>query len=418
MNPFLFFPPACLTQVEDDCFRINDIHGGIFELGRESAYVYLAQDILYEKRQPDRINMPLNIYNLILDELIRNRIIYTSATEAEKPFDGKLILEKLSSSKFEKETALSIGYVTLDLTQDCPYKCEGCSRENNQIGYLGEDKIKELLSTLKSMGLTRISLSGGEITISRAITEKAKRVVSYALEQGIRDISVLTSGFNSKRLEELIDSGVTEVQISVDGDGAGHNEYKQSSQSYRRAIENIQMCDKKDVKLVTNTVVTKKNFHTIPKTIDTLLGLGVEKTRITKILTQNKQLGLTAQESRNLYEMILKKQREYGERVINTFGSCTNKIICSGGLVYAHIGATGNVFPCDHLSDIPAGNINDSGFEDIWTNSKTIKLFREPKDAPKKCQSCKERAVCVGSCFVEARNKMNDSNCSYTPINA
>lgn len=413
MKNLLFFPPACITQVGDDSFRINDIYGGVFDINKEIASVYLSQGNCYEYGEPNKINLPAELYDSVINALINNKIIYISSMPKEKSFNGQPIIEKIASSKFEKERTLSIGDVTLELTQDCPYRCEGCFRELNRDEYLALDKIRDLLRNLRSMGLTKLSLSGGEITSNRSTTEKAKKVIDYASSIGITTIRLLTTGFNSKRLEELIDRGLTELQISVDGNELSHNNYKKSDRAYHRAIEAIKMCSGKRVRLTSNTVVTKDNLHTLEGTIDKLTEYNIDTIRINKIITKNQNLRLTLEEAKKLYKTVLKKQMKHGKRIINTYGDCINKLNCVAGITYAHIGSTGNVFPCDYITTSDASNINESSFEEIWTNSDLIKLFRKPKNVSESCKNCKERSFCIGNCIVEANNLKTERGCYY-----
>lgn len=414
MAEFIFFPPASITQIDRDLFRINDIYGGVFDINKTVASVYLAQEPEYEFGKANILGISTEQYNSIITALKQHRIIYPSSAFKEKPFEGRRVLEKIALSEFEKERVLSIGDVTLEITQDCPYHCEGCFREINNEQQLSISKIKGLINELRSMGLTKLSISGGEITFKQEYTERAKEAISYAKSQGIRTIRLLTTGFNQNRLEELIDAGANEVQISIDGDEETHNSYKKHVSAYRRAIEAIQLCEGKEgIKLTTNTVVSKQNLNIIKQTMETLAAYDIDTIRITKILTGNSGLRLNPQEAQELHSRVFAAQKEHGKRILNAYGNCTNHLNCVAGIVYAHIGATGNVFPCDYVPHMPAGNINEQKFQEIWTNSEVIKLFREPKNIAAGCIKCKDRIFCIGNCVVEANNLKVAEGCYY-----
>ena len=414
MAEFIFFPPACITQTGRDSFRINDIYGGIFNINEAVASVYLAQEPKYEAEQANILGISNVEYNSIINALKQHKIIYPSSTFKEKPFDSRRVLEQIANSIFEKERTLSIGDVTLEITQECPYHCEGCFREITRDESLSITKIKGLIDELKGMGLTKLSISGGEITFKQEYTERAKEVIAYAKSRKIETIRLLTTGFNPKRLEELIESGANGVQISIDGDENAHNAYKKHGSAYNKAIEAIKLCQgKKGIRLTTNTVVSKQNIDVIRKVMATLEAYDIDTMRITKIITANQGLRLNPKEAKQLHNIICAAQKIYGNKILNAYGNCTNHLNCVAGIVYAHIGATGNVFPCDYVPHMSAGNITEQSFQEIWTNSDVIKLFKTPKKIAAGCIKCKERVFCIGNCIVEAKNLKIDEGCYY-----
>lgn len=401
-------------QIDRDLFRINDIYGGVFNINKTVASVYLAQEPEYEPSKANSLGLSIEQHNSIITALKQHRIIYPSSVFKEKSFEGKKVLEEIGHSEFKKERVLSIGDVTLEMTQDCPYHCEGCFREINNEPQLPISKIKELIDELRGMGLTKISISGGEITFKQEYTERAKEAISYAKSQGIRTIRLLTTGFNKNRLEELIGCGANEVQISIDGNEETHNSYKKHGSAYNRAIGAIQLCEGKEgIKLTTNTVVSKQNLNIVKQTMETLAALDIDTIRITKIITGNQGLRLNLQEAKDLHNIVSAAQKEHGKRILNAYGNCTSHLNCVAGIVYAHIGATGNVFPCDYVPHMPAGNINKENFQNIWTNSEIIRIFREPKDIADGCIKCKDRIFCIGNCVVEANNLKIAEGCYY-----
>jgi len=414
MADFIFFPPACITQTGRDSFRINDIYGGIFNINKEAATVYLAQGSDYEPNKANSIEMPTARYSSIINALMQHKIIYPSSTFKEKPFNSTKVLEQISQISFEKERALSIGDVTLEITQDCPYHCEGCFREISHEPQLPISKIKELIDELRGMGLTKLSISGGEITFKQEYTDRAKEAISYAKASGIQTIRLLTTGFNPQRLEELIESGANEVQISIDGNEEMHNSYKQHKAAYKKAMESIIICqEKEDVRLTTNTVVSKQNIALMGNVLEMLAAYDIDTIRVTKIITGNQNLRLNPKEAKQLHGIVDAAQKKYGSRILNAYGNCTNHLNCVAGIVYAHIGATGNIFPCDYVPHMPAGNIAKQTFQDIWTNSDVIKLFRAPKNIAAGCIECKDRVFCIGNCIVEANNLKTEGGCYY-----
>lgn len=340
-------------------------------------------------------------YDFILNELLNKKIIYLSKKRKRMPFNKKMVLNQLSNKTFTIPRTLNIGDVTLELIQTCPYSCEGCFREKNYGNLTSISRLEKLVDELYLMGLSKLSLSGGEITSSKNGFERFKHISKYAKSIGVEIISLLTTGFNPKRVEESLNY-VDEIQISIDGLKNTHNSYKKFEGAFNRAIRSLKICENSNVSLTTNTVVTQSNLREIPNLIDFLSQFCIDKIRITKIVTDNKNLKPSIENAKLLYQLVKEKQKEYPNlNIVNSYTDCTDVLNCVAGFVYAHIGATGNVFACDYDTKNIAGNINQNSFQDIWTNSTVIKSYRNISDIEYPCLNCNSRVFCFGNCSVE-----------------
>jgi len=414
---FYFFPAASITQFEEDSFKLVDIYGGEFRLGRNLMKSYLLQDGL------SIIPFDLNKYGLSQEEHMSSiksfrdaKLIHPSKFEKESSFNRRKVLEQITSTPFQKSRTLNIGDITLELTQNCPYQCEGCFRELNNQKTLSLDTLDGLIDDLSLMGLRKISLSGGEVTASENSFERFKHVCSYAKESDIGVVRLLTTGFNPEKVRESLEYGVNEIQISVDGLKNYHDSYKKFNGAFERAVEAIKLCEVEDVKLTTNTVVTQQNLPFIEEVLDNLSKFNINTLRVTKIMSSDKGLRLNTQQARQLYETIKRKQGESPDRrIINAYGGCTNFLNCVGGIVYVHIGATGNIFACDYMTEQSAGNINEKSFQEIWTESPVFTPFRTPTIIDGECGPCSTRSLCFGNCridkeYVEQTNMCEQHN--------
>jgi len=414
---FYFFPAVSITQFSEDSFRLVDIYGGEFTLDRNSINSYLLQDEL-SVIPPDlnKHNLSREEHMSLIKSFIGANMVHPSKFEKESPFNRRKVLEQIMSSPFQKPRTLNIGDITLELTQNCPYQCGGCFRELNNQETLSLDTLHRLIDDLSLMGLRKISLSGGEVTASENSFERFKHVCLYVKESYIEVIRLLTTGFNPEKVRESLEYGVNEIQISVDGLKNYHDSYKKFNGAFERAIEAIELCEVEDVKLTTNTVVNQQNLPFVEEVLDDLSEFNIDTLRVTKIMSPDKNLRLNTQQARQLYETIKRKQEEYSDkRIINAYGGCTNVLNCVGGIVYAHIGATGNIFPCDYMTEQSAGNINERPFQEIWTESPIFTPFRTPTIIDGECGPCSIRSLCFGNCkidkeYVEQTNMCEQHN--------
>ncbi len=412
MEEFIYFPASSITQIDEDSFTLVDIYGGKFNLKSPHLEVYLSCPLKIEEESGGGKIGILQGDQKFFNDLIENKVIYLSKIKKQSPFNRKKVLEKIHSSSFKQPRTLNIGEVTLELTQGCPYNCQGCFREINNEELLQESSLENLIEELSEMGLSKIALSGGEVTTSKKSFDRFKQVASYSKEKGIDKIRLLTTGYNPERVRESLNY-IDEIQISIDGSREFHNSYKKSNNAFERAIESLRICEAdKKVKLTTNTVVSKKNLSEICFLMDFLSNFNIDTYRITKMVTPDRNLRLDPSEAKRLYELVRKKQEEYPNlKIINAYGDCTDVLNCTGGIVYAHIGATGNVFGCDYDVNNIAGNIKQRSFQDIWTNSPVLKKYREISPLEGECLDCDSRVFCFGNCWIEKENNKISGGC-------
>jgi len=91
---------------------------------------------------------------------------------------------------------------------------------------------------------------------------------------------------------------------------------------------------------------------------------------------------------------------------------------CIAGQLICLIDVDGNVLPCSYFP-IPAGNLREQSFRDIWENSGLFKDLRDFKKYRGRCGSCEFINVC-GGCRARAYAVYGDyleeePFCSYVP---
>jgi radical SAM protein with 4Fe4S-binding SPASM domain len=92
---------------------------------------------------------------------------------------------------------------------------------------------------------------------------------------------------------------------------------------------------------------------------------------------------------------------------------------CLGGQGFAFVSYRGEVQPCGYL-ELPAGNIRETPFPEIWASSELFRQLRRVDDYRGKCHSCQYRKVC-GGCRARAYALSGDvlaadPICPYEPI--
>ncbi len=129
-------------------------------------------------------------------------------------------------------------YVNLEPTNHCNLRCTVCSRKpGTPRGYMSWDVFKNILDQCARLGVQQVSLFlGGESTLHRDLA----RMVAYVESKGI--ISGLhTNGtvLTPKKSKELLDAGLSQISISLDGSTPEEYEQVRKGARFERTKANI-----------------------------------------------------------------------------------------------------------------------------------------------------------------------------------
>lgn len=127
------------------------------------------------------------------------------------------------------------------------------------------DEAKRKLDKAKNYyGLEYLDISGGEATLYPYINE----VLKYSKKIGIK-LCLITNGINTKKIEELIDLGLDDILLSIEGMGFTHNEMV-GSKVWDKVFTTMEMLSRKKYQFRTNTVITKINNNELGELADFL----------------------------------------------------------------------------------------------------------------------------------------------------
>lgn len=169
-----------------------------------------------------------------------------------------------------------------DITRRCNLSCIHCY---NSGGISTERELdiipnyKTIIDRVVQAGINHIHLLGGEPLLAKGLLD----LLHYASIKGVL-ISINTNGtlLNKKIINELIESNVSQLTISLDGATELTNDAIRGSGSYKRVTENIRetiSCieqAKATMLVQVATVITKQNISTIHKLPSVLRNMGVK----------------------------------------------------------------------------------------------------------------------------------------------
>ncbi len=328
------------------------------------------------------------------------------------------------------ETPSAPLFVIWEITSACNLRCEHCLSDAGKptSNELTTSEAKGVIDALSNMKVFNINFSGGEPLMRADIFE----ILKYASEKRI-GIDLLTNGglISEKVLDNLEDTNIFNVQVSVDGIGETHDRFRGLNGSYSNAVMAIELLLKRKYNVGINSVVTKENLREIPKIIDKAVELGVSGYKTTLFMPTGRgksnieKLLLSVEDVKDFTLMIIEKKKEVGEKInistetefpwlikTNCKGNCSglenqraSKVGCTAGSTSLYITSDGKIAPCPFLRQIIAGDARNGSFENIWTSSTTFSVFRNIKrtDLKGKCSNCEYLGVsCFGGCRAAA----------------
>ncbi len=148
-----------------------------------------------------------------------------------------------------------INYARISLTSICNLKCAYCSQYDGEKKYIPVQFYRNLIDVLSELGIEKIRFTGGEPLLNPNIVE----LVKYAnAKDKIKDIAITTNGvLFDKYLDELIESGLTRINLSLDTTSKDIYENLTGQDKLEIVLENIMKARSKGLKVKINTVLIK-----------------------------------------------------------------------------------------------------------------------------------------------------------------
>lgn len=159
----------------------------------------------------------------------------------------------------------------------CNNNCKFCVQADNKCkGNRSFEEIKkDLIESRKRC--EGVVLTGGEVTIRKDFFE----IVTLAKEIGYKSIQIQTNGRMFSSLEfckKTIEAGATEFSPAIHGYCAEQHDFlTQSKGSFNQTVKGIKNLKSLGAYVITNTVVVKPNYATIPEIAKLLFKLKVDQ---------------------------------------------------------------------------------------------------------------------------------------------
>ena len=306
--------------------------------------------------------------------------------------------------------------VAWETTSACNLLCSYCRARATAEPDVDELGTKEALALIDDVALLKplLILSGGEPLLRPDIFLLAR----YAVSKGLR-VSLATNGtlLTPELVDEIVSSGVSRVSISLDGSTPEDHDAVRGKGCYLQAMRGIENLRSR-VDFQINFTITKRNAKDLLPIFDLAdnlrakalhffflvpTGRGTEGDLISPELQEELLSLIDLERSRRTIEVQVTCAPQYAR--IARPNSVRRGGGCLAGTSFVFISRRGEVYPCGYLP-VPAGNVREQSFSEIWENSIVFKALRERK-LKGKCGECTYRITC-GGCRARAFAKNGD----------
>lgn len=380
----------------------------------------------------DRDNGRYNLLNQRQTDIFLNaaegRIDYKASIKAEKPFSVSINLVTVEGNlQVVHQTAtpppnvLSAPItVYQEVTAKCNLNCRDCYQGHRPTAdTLKKDEIAHLLTRYSESGVFIVRFTGKEPTAHPDFLD----IVKEGKELGLK-MALNTNGvFDAEYRRGLVEAGVTEVVVSLDGDEET-NDYIRGRGVYEQATSNIRSLVEEGVDTRINTTVSKKNINQIEHVAQVAHSAGayvsyIPMRNLGNATQRMKEESLDGKDMIQIATKITQLRKKYNPTRLLTYfdviGEESDYYHPMFQMKPCHarknifMDNEGNVYPCDHLVNLGdlfrGGNVRENDVLYIWRQGEGLERYRN-LEHNEKCMGCAFFGKqCHGGCPSEYLNE-------------
>lgn len=269
--------------------------------------------------------------------------------------------------------------VACDITNKCNMRCLHCYNESGENNYicdeLSDKEFLKLIDDVCEIGAFNFCFCGGEPLLRKDLLLKS---VKKLRDANVPNISMVTNGLlmTDELAKELIDSGVNNIQYSLDGSTAEtHERLRNMKGSFHKTLNAIKILNRLGFKPGIAFTPTSFNIHQFKELCEMLNGeYQVKEVRTQPLMpmgrgdNNQKSIQATVIQYRQLVKDIQEiKGRGYTFRV--DYGDPVSHLIIYTNVNTSHtdimIRANGNIVPSAYLP-LVVGNIRNNSIIEYW----------------------------------------------------
>ena len=338
--------------------------------------------------------------------------------------------------------------VAWEITRSCNLACAHCRAAAHREPYPGEltlDECKRVMDDIAAITDPILILTGGEPLMRPDVFE----IIGYAQELGLHPV-IGTNGtlITDEMAARIAASGIPRVSVSLDfPTQEAQDAFRGKAGAFEKAIQGMRNLRAHGVGVQVNSTITKMNnglvdeLHELALAEDAsafhpfllvptgrgedLVDVELTADEYEEVLNwayrcqQRSPMHFKPTDAPQYYRIIRQRCAQEGREVTpETYGMEAMTRGCLGGISFVFISHVGDVQPCGYF-DMQLGNVKETPFEEIWTDSPVFADLRDYSRLKGKCGVCEFKGVC-GGCRARALAATGDylaqePYCAYIP---
>lgn len=321
----------------------------------------------------------------------------------------------------------------LAITHHCNLRCKYCSfftSAGDVRQDLPAEAWKAFFEELNACAVMEVCLSGGEPFARKDLRELIEAIIRNRMRFRILSNGTLINDETASFLAST--RRCSGVQVSIDGSVPTVHDACRGEGNFLKAMEGIQCLLRHHLPVMVRVTIHRHNVRDLAATARLLLeeiGLPQFSTNSASYMglcRQNaEQVMLTADERSLAMEILLGLTRKFNGRISATAGPLAEARAwmemekarresqgpipgrgfltgCSGPMSKMAVRADGVMVPCDQISHLELGVINQDNLGEVWRDHPELRRLRERQAIPLSdfefCQGCDYIPYCTGNC--------------------
>lgn len=329
--------------------------------------------------------------------------------------------------------------VIWNLIRRCNLTCKHCYTTSTDINFPNElttPEIYTVMDDLKAFKVPVLILSGGEPLLHPDIFDISRR----AKDMGFY-VALSTNGtkISEVNIDEIASIDYQYIGVSLDGLKDTHDRFRRVQGSFEQALNGIQLCLEKDIKVGLRFTLTQDNAQDFPALLQLMDQHNIDKFYLSHLNyggrgNKNRKDDAHFAMTRTAMDVLFEtsydwlkagKDREFvtGNNdadavyflhwVARHFPDKTEHIKAkleqwggnASGVNVANIDNLGNVHPDTFWWHYELGNVKERPFSEIWMDTGDplmAGLKQHPRPLEGRCARCRYQEICNGNTRVRA----------------
>lgn len=254
--------------------------------------------------------------------------------------------------------------VTISITEECPNRCMHCALPDSGKGMkLDPVEVKKIVGQVLDLGTTLVIFDGGEPTTYRKLPE----LVSCVDDRAISTLFTSGAGFTEALAQDLKESGLYAVNISLDSPVAEEHDFMRGRDGvFRDAMNAAENAIKAGIMVDLYVVIRHDNVRHIQAFHDLARKIGAHELTFFEVVPTGRWTGRTGEilsaEDRQALGSFVSRS---GSPRIFSVPAALERFGCFAGRTWMHITPGGEAYPCACLPK-QFGNVLEEPVAKIW----------------------------------------------------